>query len=60
MKYIFYLLRRIIVSFFIIYAYNSFAISFNMLIPINYINVSLVSLFGLCALFELVAFYFIL
>lgn len=55
---LFFLIKKIIIAMFIIYAYNTFAISFNMVIPINISNVILVSLFGLISLFELIIFSF--
>ncbi|MBR3161396.1 MAG: pro-sigmaK processing inhibitor BofA family protein [Bacilli bacterium] len=53
-----FFIRRIIFSMFIIYAYNSLAISFDMVIPINLINVALIYVFGVMAMFELIIFSF--
>ena len=53
-----FLIKKIIISMFIIYAYNSLAISFNMIIPINISTVTLVSIFGVIAMFELIIFFF--
>ncbi len=54
LKKIFVLLRKIILGAFILYGYNLLAVSFNMVIPINLITVSLVGFLGLPALFSLV------
>ena len=55
---VFFLIRRLILSMFIIYAYNSLVISFNMIIPINISTITLVSIFGVVAMIELIIFSF--
>lgn len=55
---IFFLIRRIILSMFVIYTYNYFGISFDKIIPINISNVFLISIFGFIAMFELIIFSF--
>lgn len=46
--------RRILFSFFVLYGFNVIAANFNIVIPINLITVTLISLLGLPALFSLV------
>lgn len=55
MKKIFAIIKKIIISAFFIYSYNLIAVKFNMIIPINIITISLVSLFGMPAMFFLIA-----
>lgn len=54
----FFILKKIILSSLLIYTYDSFVVS-NHMIPINFINISFVSAFGIIALFYLVLFSFI-
>lgn len=61
MKKVFTVLKRFILSAFILYGYNLIATSFNLVIPINIINIGLVGTLGvpaLCALIflKLIAF----
>lgn len=61
MKLLFKILKKIIISSFLIYIYNYVAIKFDLIIPINFINISIVSLFGGFGLIGLVLFkYFIM
>lgn len=57
-KKIFFVIRKIVVAALIIYTYNSLAPSTNVFIPINILNVFLVSCFGVVAMFELIIFSF--
>lgn len=57
-KGIFLVLKKIIIASLIIYTYNSLAPSTNVFIPINILNVFLVSCFGIIAMFELIFFSF--
>lgn len=59
MKRVFNLIRKIILSAIIIYAYDSIALPMNIIIPINAVTVLLVSLFGIPAMFGLILFSFI-
>lgn len=43
----------------IIYAYDSFIWPLNIIIPINFFNILLVSVFGIPAMFGLVLFSFV-
>ena len=61
MKIIKKIIKRIILSCFMLYCYNYIAVKFNLVIPINVINIMLVSILGPCGLCGLVFFkYFIL
>ena len=61
MKVLFKILRKVIISSFLLYIYNFFAINFNMIIPINIITVLIVSFFDLFGLLGMIFFkYFIL
>ena len=53
MKYILSLIKKIILGFFILYSFNIISANFNMVIPINFVTVSLVTLFGFPGLFAL-------
>lgn len=46
MNYIISILKRILFSGFLLYGYNLFAYQFNMIIPINFINLFVIALFG--------------
>lgn len=50
------LVRKVIISSFILYGYNLIAVNFNLVLPINIFNVSVVSILGSCGLFGLVLF----
>lgn len=56
MKNILNLLKRVILSFAILYTYNLIAVNFNMVIPINIITISLITFFGVPSLIALVLF----
>jgi len=47
-------LRRLIVTFFLIYGYNNLVMPINMIIPINIYTVLLVYIFGLPSLLALI------
>ena len=48
------LLRKIILGAFILYGYNLIAVSFNVMIPINFFTICFVGILGLPALFSLI------
>lgn len=50
------LIKRIIISAFLIYSYNLIAINLNIIIPINFWSLGLVSIFGTSALVALILF----
>lgn len=54
MKKIWQLLKKIIISIFILYGYNLIAERFNLVIPINVFTVGSISLLGFPMLFVLV------
>ena len=53
-KKLFNLIKRIVVSAFVLYGYNLLVTPINLMIPINIITVSLLTIFGLPALFSLI------
>ncbi len=54
MKKIWYALRKIVLTIFVLYGYNLIATKFNLVIPINPITIGLVSVLGFPMLFVLV------
>lgn len=56
MKNIILLIKRIVLSAFVLYGYNLIAVNFNMIIPINYITVGLMTVLGAPVLVALVLF----
>lgn len=54
MKRIWQILKKIIISTFVLYGYNLIATKFNLVIPINLITIGSVSLLGFPMLFVLV------
>lgn len=59
-KLLFSIIKKIVVSSLVIYAYDVMSFSLGVIIPINLINVLLVSFLGFPAMFGLVLFYFII
>lgn len=53
MKKILYILKRVVLSFIILYGYNLIASNFNMVIPINVITVLVVAVLGVPSLVAL-------
>ena len=51
---IFKIVRRITVSFFLLYAYNMFSQSINLIIPINIVTVLSISILGIPALLSFI------
>ena len=56
MKMLFQLVKKIIVSGFILYGYNLIAVNFNMILPINVITLLFLTFLGTPSLFALVLF----
>lgn len=54
LKKIFVLIKRIIVSAFLLYGYNLIVAPLNLMIPINIITVTLLTIFGIPALLSLI------
>lgn len=53
MKKLGFVLKKIIISYFVLYGYNLIATNFNMIIPINAITVGLVAFLGVPSLIAL-------
>lgn len=56
MKFILFLVKKIILSAFILYGYNLIAVNFNMIIPINVYTLGFITFLGSPALIALVLF----
>lgn len=53
MKNILVIVKKVIMSYVILYGYNLIAVNFNMVIPINVITISLITLLGVPSLLAL-------
>ena len=51
---LFILLKKIILSFIILYGFNTIGSNFNIIIPMNVITIGIITVLGLPALFSLV------
>ncbi len=51
---VFILLKKIILSFIILYGFNTIGSNFNIIIPMNVITIGIITVLGLPALFSLV------
>ena len=47
------LIRKIVMSFFILYGYNLIAANFNMVIPINFVTIGCLTILGVPSLLAL-------
>lgn len=56
MRFIFKIIKRIIVSSFLLYGYNLIAVNFNLVIPINIFNIMIISILGVPSLIGLIIF----
>lgn len=56
MRNIFYFIKKFVLSFFILFGFNFFAINFNLLVPINFITTFIVYLLGIPGLVVLILF----
>ena len=56
MKNILGIVKKLILSFVILYTYNLIAVNFNMVIPINIITVGLITVLGTPSLLALILF----
>ncbi len=54
LKKLFHLIRRVVVSAFVLYGYNLIVGPLNMMIPINIITVGLLTIFGVPSLVSLI------
>lgn len=59
MKNLYHILRRIIISSFILYGYNFISSNFNLILPLNLVSVFTVSVLGSSGLFGLVLFRYL-
>lgn len=48
------ILKKLLVSSFLLYGYNVVAAPLSLIVPINFITVSLLTIFGMPALFSLI------
>lgn len=60
MRNIFYFIKKFVLSFFILFGFNFFAINFNLLVPINFITTFIVYLLGIPGLVVLILFKMII
>ena len=56
MKNVLGFLKKIILSFVILYTYNLIAVNFNMVIPINIVTIGLITFLGTPSLLALILF----
>ena len=59
MRLIFKIIKRIIITAFILYIYNYFAVKYNLLIPINIISFVIVYFFDIFGLIGLILFKYL-
>ena len=57
LKKIYHIIKKIVFGVFVLYGYNLIAVSFDLVIPINFITILLVSFLGLPALFALILLF---
>ena len=56
MKNVLRLIKKVILSFVILYTYNLIAVNFNMVIPINIVTIGLITFLGTPSLLALILF----
>lgn len=54
------ILKKIVISAFILYGYNLIAASLNLIIPINFITVGILTFFGIPALFAFIVIHILI
>ena len=54
LKKIFVVIKKIVFSSFLLYGYNLLAVPLNIIIPINFFNIGIISVLGIPALFSLI------
>ncbi len=54
LKIVIRIVKRIVLSVFVIYGYNLIAVSFNQVIPMNFFTVGAIGILGFPALFALI------
>lgn len=57
---IFKILKKIVFSSFLLYGYNLLASPLNILIPINFLNIGIISILGIPALFSLIFIHIVI
>ena len=60
LKKIFKIIKKIIMASILIFAYNKISLSLNATIPLNFVPILSVTVFGFPAIFFLVIFYLVL
>lgn len=60
MKKLLLIIKRFVISAFVLYGYNLFSVNFNMIIPINFITLGIVFSLGAPGLIALVLFKIVL
>ena len=60
MKVVKYILKRVIYAGLLIYGYNTLAVQFNLLLPINYFSLGYLSFFGVTGMISLVLFKYLI
>ena len=56
MKKILEIMKKIVLSFVVLYGYNLIAVNFNLVLPINVFTISIVTVLGLPSLLALIFF----
>ena len=56
LKILFKIIKRIIISSFLLYGYNLIAVNFNMVIPINIYTIGFVAILGIPSIISLILF----
>lgn len=59
MKYVLNFVKKFILSFLLLYTYNKLTLPFDLIIPINFVTLLLVTFFGIPAIIMLVLFYLV-
>ena len=59
MKFLYKILKRIVISSFVLYGYNLIAVNFNLLLPFNMFTILAITILGSSGLFGLVLFRFL-
>jgi len=54
------ILKKIIISAFVLYGYNVMASPLNIIIPINIVTVGLLTILGIPAIFSLIVIYIVI
>lgn len=52
------IVKKLVFSFLLLYTYNVFAVSYNMMIPINYYTLGMLFLFDISGLVSLICIFF--